>query len=104
MTEENILETLSELSKIDDYESHKKIIEIIEKELTDKDSGVKKQKLELLKNKSEIRLLEIELESLSETDKKNRIHLTGRIIKLYKKRLSLTKDEKETNNTRYKII
>ena len=104
MTEEKILETLKELIETDDQESHKKIIEIIDKELSNKDSGVKKQKLELLKNKSEIRLLELELEGLTESDKKNQIHLTGRIIKLYKKRLTLAKSDKDKNDARYKLM
>lgn len=105
MTEKEFLEKLNELAEQDDIESHKKIIELIDEQLPSiEEKDLKKDKYKAIKNKSEIRLLEIELNSLEQTDYKNRIHLTGRLIKLYKKQVSLIKDNNEKMKTRYQLL
>ena len=58
MTEEELLKELNRLIEINDYESHKKIIELIDKEINNFKNGEKyKQQYELIKNKSEVFLL-----------------------------------------------
>lgn len=105
MTEKDFLEQIKELTEQDDIESHKKIIKLIDEQLTTiEDKDLKSEKYKAIKNKSEIRLLEIEMNSLEENDYKNRIHLTGRLIKLYKKQVSLTKDNNEKMKTRYQLL
>ncbi len=105
MTEEKFVEEIKKLTEIGDLESHKKIVELVDKEIgIFKDNSAKKTLYEYLKKKSEIRIVEFELEALPETDHKNRIHLTGRIIKLYKKLVSASPNDKEKMAARYKII
>lgn len=98
------LEEIKRLQEIDDKESHEKIIELVDKETKVLPNKKEEKQYTFIKNKSEIRLLEIQLETTPETDQKNQIHLTGKIIKLYKKQTSLAIDKKDQMSARYKVI
>ena len=99
-----ILEEINRLKEQDDKESHKKIIELVEQEISSSKEEKLKKQYDLIKKQSEIRLIEIELEATPEDDKKNQIHLIGRLIKLYKKQMSLAIDSKGKMDARYKVI
>lgn len=105
MTEEKLLEKINQLIEIDTQESNKEIIELIDKEANNFKNGKEKtHQYALLKNKCEIRLLELQLEALDENDAKKKIHITGKMIKLYKKQMSLETDNKNKTNARYKVL
>ena len=99
MNEQNTIEQIKALREEDTIDAHNKIIEIVD------NLPAKKQKAYAsIRNKSEIRKLEIEIESLQETDKKNKIHLNGKLIKLYKKQVNLEENSNEKFPTRYKLL
>ena len=99
MNDKNIIEEINVLKEENTKESHKKIIELINKL-----SQEKQKAYEVIKNRSEIRILEIEISELEESDKKNRIYLTGRLIKQYKKQVGLETDEKEKMQVKYQLL
>lgn len=99
MNDKNIIEEINVLKEENTKESHKKIIELINKL-----SQEKQKAYEVIKNRSEIRILEIEISELEESDKKNRIYLTGRLIKQYKKQVGLETDEKDKMQVKYQLL
>lgn len=97
MNEDKFIEEINSLVEENTKEAYEKIIELIENHKDNK-------KYKALKNRSEIRILEIEISNLDENDKKNKIHLTGRLINLYKKQISLEENDKDKMNTRYQML
>ena len=82
MTEDKFLEEVTRLVEENTADAYKKLIELI-------DNYEDNKKYKALRNRCEIRVLELELANTEDTDKKNKIHLTGKLIKLYKKQMSL---------------
>ena len=97
MTEEQIKEEIKELVKEENEESFKRIIELI-------DQSEEKEKYKSLRNKIEIKLLESNRSNLDENDKKNLIHLTGKLIKLYRKQMSLEVTDENKLKARYRML
>lgn len=97
MNEEKLIEEINRLIEENTESSYKKIIELIDQQKENK-------KYKALKNKCQIRILEIEMNSLDETDKKNRIHLTGKLINLYKKQMSLEEKDEDKMNARHHLL
>lgn len=97
MNEKLIREEINQLLQDDNETSYQRIIELV-------NSSSEQEKYKKVKNQAEIKLLEIEITRLDENDKKNMIHLTGKLIKLYKKQMSLEVKEQDKLSARYKIL
>lgn len=97
MNEQLIKEEINQLLQDESETSYQRIIELISQ-------STEQDKYKKVKNQAEIKLLEIEIGKLDETDKKNIIHLTGKLIKLYKKQTSLEATEQAKLAARYKVL
>lgn len=97
MNEQLIKEEINQLLQDESETSYQRIIELV-------NQSTEQDKYKKVKNQAEIKLLEIEISKLDETDKKNIIHLTGKLIKLYKKQMSLEATEQAKLSARYKAL
>lgn len=97
MNEQLIKEEINQLLQDESETSYQRIIELV-------NQSTEQDKYKKVKNQAEIKLLEIEISKLDETDKKNIIHLTGKLIKLYKKQMSLEATEQAKLSARYKVL
>ena len=97
MNEQLIKEEINQLLQDESETSYQRIIELV-------NQSTEQDKYKKIKNQAEIKLLEIEISKLDETDKKNIIHLTGKLIKLYKKQMSLEATEQAKLSARYKAL
>ena len=97
MNEKLIKEEINQLLQDENETSYQRIIDLV-------NQSTEKDKYKKIKNQAEIKLLEIEISKLDETDKKNNIHLTGKLIKLYKKQMSLEATEQAKLAARYKVL
>ena len=97
MNEQLIKEEINQLLQDESETSYQRIIELV-------NQSTEQDKYKKIKNQAEIKLLEIEISKLDETDKKNIIHLTGKLIKLYKKQMSLEATEQAKLSARYKVL
>lgn len=97
MNEQLIKEEINQLLQDESETSYQRIIELV-------NQSTEQDKYKKIKNQAEIKLLEIEISKLDETDKKNNIHLTGKLIKLYKKQMSLEATEQAKLSARYKVL
>lgn len=97
MNEQLIKEEINQLLQDESETSYQRIIELV-------NQSTEQDKYKKIKNQAEIKLLEIEISKLDETDKKNIIHLTGKLIKLYKKQMSLETTEQAKLSARYKVL
>ena len=97
MNEQLIKEEINQLLQDESETSYQRIIELV-------NQSTELDKYKKVKNQAEIKLLEIEISKLDETDKKNIIHLTGKLIKLYKKQMSLEATEQAKLSARYKVL
>lgn len=97
MNEQLIKEEINQLLQDESETSYQRIIELV-------NQSTEQDKYKKVKNQAEIKLLEIEISKLDETDKKNIIHLTGKLIKLYKKQMSLEATEQAKLAARYKVL
>lgn len=97
MTEDKFLEEVTRLVEENTADAYKKIIELI-------DNYEDNKKYKSLRNRCEIRVLELELANIEENDKKNRIHLTGKLIKLYKKQISLEEKNNDKLAARHQML
>lgn len=97
MNEQLIKEEINQLLQDESETSYQRIIDLV-------NQSTEQDKYKKVKNQAEIKLLEIEISKLDETDKKNIIHLTGKLIKLYKKQMSLEATEQAKLAARYKVL
>ena len=97
MNEKLIKEEINQLLQDENETSYQRIIDLV-------NQSTEQDKYKKIKNQAEIKLLEIEISKLDETDKKNIIHLTGKLIKLYKKQMSLEAIEQAKLAARYKVL
>lgn len=97
MNEKLIKEEINQLLQDENETSYQRIIDLV-------NQSTEQDKYKKIKNQAEIKLLEIEISKLDETDKKNNIHLTGKLIKLYKKQMSLEATEQAKLAARYKVL
>lgn len=97
MNEQLIKEEINQLLQDESETSYQRIIELV-------NQSTEQDKYKKVKNQAEIKLLEIEISKLDEIDKKNIIHLTGKLIKLYKKQMSLEATEQAKLSARYKVL
>lgn len=97
MNEKLIKEEINQLLQDENETSYQRIIDLV-------NQSTEQDKYKKIKNQAEIKLLEIEISKLDETDKKNIIHLTGKLIKLYKKQMSLEATEQAKLAARYKVL
>lgn len=97
MNEKLIKEEINQLLQDENETSYQRIIDLV-------NQSTEQDKYKKIKNQAEIKLLEIEISKLDETDKKNIIHLTGKLIKLYKKQMSLEATEQSKLAARYKVL
>lgn len=97
MNEKLIKEEINQLLQDENETSYQRIIDLV-------NQSTEQDKYKKIKNQAEIKLLEIEISKLDGTDKKNIIHLTGKLIKLYKKQMSLEATEQAKLAARYKVL
>ena len=97
MNEKLIKEEINQLLQDESETSYQRIIELV-------NQSSEQEKYKKVKNQAEIKLLEIEINKLDARDKKNIIHLTGKLIKLYKKQMSLEVTEQAKLAARYKVL
>ncbi len=97
MTDDKLMEEINRLIEENTIDSYQKAIELIRQ-------SKNSIKYKSITNRCEIRLLELKIDALSDSDKMNRINLNGKLINLYKKQVLLEKQDSSKMSARYKLL